>query len=75
MSGLAVRAAAAVRAPEAREPDDRAAALGYFHDLLAPPSGRSPTRSCSTAAGTSGTGTSRTCSSPTRASAPAGPTS
>ncbi|MFJ4872239.1 hypothetical protein [Streptomyces sp. NPDC088757] len=36
MSGLAVRAAAAVRAPEAREPDDRAAALGYFHDLLAP---------------------------------------
>ncbi|MFF5635643.1 hypothetical protein [Streptomyces sp. NPDC012825] len=36
MSGLAVRAAAAVRAPEGREPDDRAAALGYFRDLLAP---------------------------------------
>ncbi|MFF4870027.1 hypothetical protein [Streptomyces sp. NPDC000961] len=36
MSGLAVRAGASVRAPGAREPDDRAAALGYFRDLLAP---------------------------------------
>ncbi|KOX20757.1 MULTISPECIES: hypothetical protein [unclassified Streptomyces] len=36
MSGLAVRAAASVRSPEGREPDDRAAALGYFRDLLAP---------------------------------------
>ncbi|MFC8173115.1 hypothetical protein [Streptomyces sp. NPDC057325] len=36
MSGLAVRAAAAVRSPEGREPDDRRAALDYFRDLLAP---------------------------------------
>ncbi|MFI9119548.1 hypothetical protein ACIGW0_09170 [Streptomyces bikiniensis] len=36
MSGLAVRAAAAVRSPGRREPDDRRAALDYFRDLLAP---------------------------------------
>ncbi|MFB7029368.1 MULTISPECIES: hypothetical protein [unclassified Streptomyces] len=36
MSGLAVRAAAAVRSPERREPDDRRAALDYFRDLLVP---------------------------------------
>ncbi|WP_035795671.1 hypothetical protein [Kitasatospora mediocidica] len=36
MTGLAVRAAAAVRAPQGRGPGDTPAALGYFHDLLAP---------------------------------------
>ncbi|MFE7581857.1 hypothetical protein ACFU5Y_09855 [Streptomyces gardneri] len=36
MSGLAVRAAAAVRSPEGRAPEDRPAALDYFRDLLTP---------------------------------------
>ena len=36
MSGLAVRAAAAVRSPQGRPPGDTPAALRYFRDLLAP---------------------------------------
>jgi len=36
MSGLAVRAAAAVRSPQGRGAGDTPAALGYFRDLLAP---------------------------------------
>lgn len=34
--GLALRAAAAVRSPEGRAPEDRPAALDYFRDLLTP---------------------------------------
>ncbi len=36
MSGLAVRAAAAVRSPQGRAPGDTPAALDYYRDLLAP---------------------------------------
>ncbi|MFI9747865.1 hypothetical protein [Streptomyces sp. NPDC052494] len=36
MSGLAVRAAAAVRSPQGRAPGDRPAALDYYRDLLTP---------------------------------------
>ncbi|MFD3661979.1 hypothetical protein ACFWVF_15480 [Streptomyces sp. NPDC058659] len=36
MSGLAVRAAAAVRSPRGRAPEDRPAALDYYRDLLTP---------------------------------------
>ncbi|MFF8834350.1 hypothetical protein [Streptomyces sp. NPDC015130] len=35
-AGLVVRAAAAVRSPEGRAPEDRPAALDYFRDLLTP---------------------------------------